>query len=199
MKTRATLIVLSFCLFMTACNNEKKAEPETTATEEKPKEPAAPANTANLDQLPVSDKPLGVFPYITLPANYEDAAKNPVQEADSAYFWVVDHFEAPKGKVFFGRIKAKGGSAYSDQELLKAVQDTVTALGGFKVSDMTVPDHGIATMNEQQKLKHNAGYGFLGFKPTATYVIRRAAGRIWVQVTPTDDGVSAGWIVLEEK
>jgi len=199
MKTRVTLIVVSFCLFMAACNNEKKNEPETTTAEEKPTQPATSSDPANLDQLPVSDKALGAFPYITLPANYEDVGKNPVSEADSAYFWVADHFEVPKGKVFFGRIKAKGGSNYSDEELLKAIQDTVTVLGGFKVSDMTVPDHGIATMNEQQKLKHNAGYGFLGFKPTATYVIRRATGRIWAQVTPTDDGVSAGWLILEEK
>lgn len=193
-------LAVSVTCILSACggNNDKKnTEPATT---EPAKQEAVASNSRfDLTKIPVSDRPLGQFPYLQLPAGYINFDKNPVAEADSAYFWVTDHFEIPTGKIFFSRVQAKAGTTYSDAALLQGISDSVSTLGGVKISELKVPDDQRALMSEANWLKFLNGYGFIGFKTTTVYVIRRADKTIWIQTTPTDDGVSAGWMILEAK
>lgn len=192
---KTIILTITAALALGACNSsEKKPADDSSATiQATPEAPAAPAGF-NLEQIPVSDKPLGTFPYVQLGKGYTNYEKNPVAAGDSAYFWVGDHFEVPKGSVFFSRVKGEG--TWSDEAFIAAVTDSVTALGGVKVHEGKVP-YSRLTEIEQNRMRFNSGYGFIAYKPTTTYVIRRADKTIWVQATPTDDGASAGWLVLE--
>ncbi|WP_423737879.1 hypothetical protein [Chitinophaga caseinilytica] len=195
MQHKTIYLTISAAILLAACNNGGKK----TTSDSIPETPApveAPAATAafSLEKVPMSDKPLGTFPYVNLAKDYANAEQNPIAKGDSALFWVGDHFEVVKGNVFFSRVK--GGGTWSDAAFLQAVGDSVVALGGVKVNESQVPSDRITEI-EQNRLRFNSGYGFIGFKPTATYVIRRADNIIWVQATPTDDGASAGWIVVE--
>ena len=192
------------CLFM-ACNSEKKQQnggDSAVSAQANASAPAASTTTASkfdINTVPISDKPLGAFPYFSLPENYINFSKNDMVDYDVAYFWAKDHFEKPEGKIFFNRITAKTGKSYSDLELSRNLDELIKAVGGVKISEMKIPVDSSYHVPENNGLKYMNGYGFMANAVTTTYLIRRADRNIWVQLTPGDDAVSAGWMILETK
>lgn len=207
MYLRTLTIAASACVLF-ACNSSKKksntedstASPQATSAvpESAPAAPAA-AKAFDIAAIPVSDKPLGEFPYFNLPDGYQNYSKNKITDFDVAFYWVKDHFERPEGKIFYSRITAKEGKSYSDLELARNLEEVITGVGGVKVSEIKVPVDSSYIIPENNKLKYMDGYGFLANAVTTTYLIRRADRNIWIQITPTDDAVSAGWMILETK
>lgn len=205
MKIKTLTLALIACITF-ACNSNKKQNDVTdttdslvsTPTAEKPAA-ASSANQFDINSVPVSDKPLGAFPYFNLPENYEGNPKDNTSDFDVAYFWVKDHFEKPEGKIFYARIKAKEGKSYSDLEVARNLEELIKSVAGVKVSQMKVPVDSSHTVPDNNRVKYMNGYGFMASAVTTTYLIRRADKNIWVQLTPGDDAVSAGWMVLETK
>lgn len=206
MKTNLLTLSTMACLFL-ACHSEKKQQnsgdstitTSTTTTNTVPAGTTATTKKFDLNTVPVSDKPLGAFPYFNLPDGYQNFSKNAIVNFDVAYFWVKDHFERPEGKIFYDRITAKEGKSYSDLELIRNLDDVITKVGGLKVSEGKVPSDSSSVIPQNNGLKYMNGYGFISNAVTTTYLIRRADKNIWIQTTPTDDGVSAGWMILETK
>ncbi|MDR6568136.1 hypothetical protein [Chitinophaga ginsengisegetis] len=200
-----TLTIAASASVLFACNSSKKqsntedstASPQVTGTTQATTAPPADTKTFDITAIPVSDKPLGAFPYFSLPDGYQNFSNNKVSDFDVAFFWVKDHFERPEGKIFYNRVTAKEGKSYSDLELARNLEEVITGVGGVKVSEAKVPGDSSAVIPENNKLKYMQGYGFLGNAVTTTFLIRRADRNIWVQLTPTDDGASAGWMILE--
>ncbi|WP_053004286.1 OmpA family protein [Flavobacterium sp. ABG] len=205
MKIKTLTLALIACITF-ACNSNKKQNDLTDTadslvsppTAEKPAA-AISANQFDINSVPVSDKPLGAFPYFNLPENYEGNPKDNTSDFDVAYFWVKDHFEKPEGKIFYARIKAKEGKSYSDLEVARNLEELIKSVDGVKVSEMKVPVDSSHTVPDNNRVKYMNGYGFMASAVTTTYLIRRADKNIWVQLTPGDDAVSAGWMVLETK
>lgn len=203
MKINTLMLVAGACVVL-ACNSEKKqlhgrdsmvtTPPATAATES----PAA-VKIFDINSIAISEKPLGAFPYFSPPENYQNFSKNEVADYDVAYFWVKDHFEKPEGKIFYNRITAKTGKSYSDLELARNLDEVIKNAGGIKVSEMKVPGDSSYTVPDNNKVKYMNGYGFMANAITTTYLIRRADKNIWIQLTPGDDAVSAGWMILETK
>jgi len=198
-----TLTIITGTCLLFACNSEKKqqqAQDTAISATSATTAPAAPTTTAfDINAVPISDKPLGAFPYFGLPENYMNFSKHEVVDYDVAYFWVKDHYEKPEGKIFYNRITAKEGKPYSDLELAKNLNDVITGAGGVKVSEMKIPSDSTKNVPENNSLKYMHGYGFVGSQVTTVYLIRRADRNIWVQLTPTDDGNSAALMILETK
>lgn len=203
------LTIAASATVLLACNSGKKGNTtdstNTSATSEN-STPAAPeaaapvAKTFDLNAIPVSDKPLGAFPYFELPEGYYNYNKNKIVDYDVAYFWVGDHFEKPEGKIFYDYIRAKEGKSYSDLELTRNLDAVITGVGGVKISEAKVPqDSAYNNIPQNNRLKYSNGYGFLGYEPTSTYLIRRADKNIWIQFTSSDDGASICWLILETK
>ncbi|SIO54334.1 OmpA family protein [Chitinophaga niabensis] len=202
------LTIAASATVLLACNSGKKGnttDSTNTTTTTENTTPAAPeaatpvAKGFDLNAIPVSDKPLGAFPYFELPEGYYNFNKNKIADYDVAYFWVKDHFEKPEGKIFYDYIRAKEGKSYSDLELTKNLDAVITGAGGVKVSEMKVPQDSASVIPENNRLKYMTGYGFIANAVTTTYLIRRADKNIWVQFTPSDDGSSICWMVLETK
>lgn len=203
MKINTLMVVAGACVVL-ACNSEKKqlhaadsvitAQPSTAATES-----ATPVKAFDINSIAISESPLGAFPYFSLPENYLSFSKNDVADYDVAYFWVKDHFEKPEGKIFYNRIKAKTGKSYSDLELARNLDEVIKLAGGLKVSEMKVPGDSSSVVPDNNKLKYMDGYGFMANAITTTYLVRRADKNIWIQLTPGDDAVSAGLMILETK
>lgn len=201
MKLR-TLTWIACASILFACNSEKKEQTTTdsiTAPAASVAEAPATEKVFDISTIPVSDKTLGDFPYFSLPEDYQNFSKHEVVDHDIAYFWVKDHYEKPEGKIFYNRITAKEGKSYSDLVLAKHLDEAITAAGGVKVSEMKIPSDSTSKVPENNALKYMDGYGFVSSQVTTVYLIRRADKNIWIQFTPTDDGVSAAWMVLETK
>ncbi|MBT2623496.1 hypothetical protein [Chryseobacterium sp. ISL-6] len=194
------LISAMTVLAITACSQSKKNSQESKPQKKETTTGTKPLKNVGFDinSIPVSDKKLGDFPYISLPEGYDNVSDNPISDSDKAYFWVGDHFEQPVGKIFFSRIKAKDGKTYSETELLKGIQEKIISLGGKKINESKVTSD-ISATDEANKVKYVSGYGFIGYATTYTYLIRNADKNVWIQITPTDDGASVGWIILEAK
>ncbi|CAA9195579.1 OmpA family protein [Flavobacterium collinsii] len=205
MKIKFLTLFLIACITL-ACNSNKKQNDVTDNTDSLVSTPATetpPTETSvkkfEINAIPVSDKPLGAFPYFNLPENYEGTPKNNTADYDVAYFWVKDHFEKPEGKIFYARITAKEGKSYSDLEVAKNLEELIKSIDGVKISEMKVHSDSSYTIPENNRIKYMNGYGFMGNAITTTYLIRRPDRNIWVQLTPGDDAVSAGWMILETK
>lgn len=190
------LIPVMAVLAITSCGQNEKNSPQQTktATNTKPLKKAG----FDINSIPLSDKKLGDFPYISLPEGYDNVSNNPISDNDKAYFWVGNHFEQPTGKIFFSRVKAKDGNTYSETELLKGINDKIISLGGKKINESKVTTD-ISATDEANKVKYVSGYGFIGYVNTSTYLIHNADKNVWIQITPMDDSASVGWIILEAK
>lgn len=196
---------IALSVLVISCNSGGKKENEATANDSIP----AATETADaavskskvfdINAYPVSEKELGAFPYFNLPEGYYNYNKNKPVDYDRGYFWVGDHFEKPEGKIFYDYVRAKEGKSYSDLELSKNIEEIITQAGGIKITESKVPQDSVANIPQNNGLKYKDGYGFIGQMPTVTYLIRRADRNIWVQHTPTDDGSSIGWMILETK
>ncbi|ASK29668.1 flagellar motor protein MotB [Chryseobacterium sp. T16E-39] len=201
------LILSMIASIVIACNSEKKQKEESTGNTDSTQsvnanqEPQAATATKKMDinSIPISNKPLGAFPYFNLPENYQSTPTNNTADFDVAYFWVKDHFEKPEGKIFYARVTAKEGKSYSDLEVERNLDELIKSVDGLKVSQMKIPVDSSYAVPDNNKLKYMNGYGFMSSAVTTTYVIRRSDRNIWMQLTPGDDGVSAGWMILETK
>ncbi|WP_166920008.1 OmpA family protein [Flavobacterium poyangense] len=205
MKIKTLTLALIACITL-ACNSNKKQNDTTDNTDSLVAAPTSPeaavktsASKFDINSVPISDRTLGAFPYFNLPENYEGTPKNNTADFDVAYFWVKDHFEKPEGKIFYARITAKEGKSYSDLEVARNLEEIIKSVDGVKVSEMKVPVDSSHTLPENNRIKYMNGYGFIANAVTTTYLIRRADKNIWVQLTPGDDAVSAGWMILETK
>jgi len=205
MKIKPLTLLLIACITV-ACNSNKKQNDVTdntdslvpTSTAQTPSEEIS-AKKFDINSIPISDKPLGAFPYFNLPENYQGSPKDNTADFDVAYFWAKDHFEKPEGKIFYARITAKEGKSYSDLEVGRNLEELIKSVDGVKISEMKVPSDSSYTIPDNNRVKYMNGYGFIANAVTATYLIRRSDRNIWVQLTPGDDAVSAGWMILETK
>ncbi|SEN56942.1 OmpA family protein [Flavobacterium sp. CF108] len=199
-----TLSIVIACMAFACNSNKKQSEENATSIDSSQTTSAEPQTTISakkfdINSVPVSNKSLGSFPYFNLPENYEGTPKDNTADYDVAYFWVKDHFEKPEGKIFYARITAKEGKSYSDLEVAKNLDELIKSVDGVKVSEMKTPSDSSYTVPDNNRVKYMNGYGFMANAITTTYLIRRPDRNIWVQLTPGDDAVSAGWMVLETK
>lgn len=205
MRTSMTLIATT--VLMISCKSSSQQETEQTQTDSaetiattSEASTAPAARGFDYNAVPVSSEPLGAFPYFSLPEGYQNSGNNEIADYDRFYVWVGDHFERPEGKIFYDRVTAKEGKSYSDLELARSLDELISSVGGVKISEGTVPqDSAYNNIPQDHRLKYISGYGFIGYKVTTIYLIRRADRNIWIQFTPADDGASMGWAVVETK
>ena len=94
---------------------------------------AAPGKAFDASSLPVSNVPLGAFPYIALPNGYVTATTPDVADFDQVPFWTGDHLEVVEGKVWSAHIDASQEKTFSDLELERNIESLVSSLGGRKI------------------------------------------------------------------
>ena len=157
---------------------------------------AAPKAFA-LDSVPVSDAPLGRFPYFALPDGYQPV--NPPETRDFGHFlfWTGAGLHEVEGKVFLSLIGPRDGKTYSAYELKKNIEAVLTQAGGRKIADGRIPDPVTETLPEDIRVGMYEGLGNVYSAPVQTWVIRRPDRQIWVHFVP--DSNSAAWTILETK
>ncbi|QNH10937.1 Peptidoglycan-associated lipoprotein [Xanthomonas sp. SI] len=202
--------VLSACLILiAAAGGCKRSEPQPAAHAEPEAQPAtaaaapsaAPAESArrfDAATLPVSDAPLGSFPYLGLPDGYV-AKDAPVRnDFDRAPFWTGDRVEWVEGKIYAAAIGTTDGKPYSPLELSRNIQAMVEALGGQRIASGQLPAEASKAIGDSNAaVTYVGGIGDIYNEPADTYVIHRADRNIWIHVC--SGGAGGGLLIAETK
>lgn len=170
------------------------AEPATEAAPAETVEAPAEAAPAPFDiaRIPLTDKPLGDWPYLAVPAGYEWEDEKTL-DLSRVPFWTGQALAFVEGKVFLGRIDEAGDKQFSRFEVLKRVEDALTALGATKVTTSGIPEAILEKdMPKDFGSEFYAGAG--GYRSAgeelSTYVIRHADRNVWFKVAANTDDAS---------
>lgn len=158
---------------------------------------AAAAAAFALDSVPVSDAPLGRFPYFALPDGYQPVNPPETREFGHFLFWTGAALREVEGKVFLSLIGPKDGKTYASYELRKNIEAVLTQAGGRKIADGRIPGSVTETLPEDIRVGMYEGLGNVYGAPVQTWVIRRPDRQIWVHFVPDSNG--AAWTILETK
>lgn len=167
-------------------------------TAENPSPPAESESAAAFDPeaLPVSDVPLGDFPYLSIPEGFENTnTEIPIAPFGRVPFWTGDHLEWVEGKVYQSPIYEEAGGTFFRQHLLAEVDAAVTGLGGVLVTDSEIPSAVTDTIPGDIRVEYVDGFGDIYNDPVQTYVIRRADRLIWIHLCANSAGGS--WMIAE--
>ena len=155
----------------------------------------APAAAFDITKIPVSDAPLGEFPYFSLPAGYEPMNK-PVQMDYARFpFWTGEGFEWVEGRSYETRIRKARDKTWSEFELRKNIETLLTSVGAVEVASSKIPREWIKQLDSDTKQGHIDGLGDVYNRPATVYVLRRADRNIWIHFVT--NSASGNWIIME--
>lgn len=191
-------------LSLSACGGGEAAE-DTAATaaapppaEPAPAEPAPePEPSFDIARVPVSDAPLGDFPYFSLPAGYHTTDKLSSHSAMATFpFWVGDRYIGVEGRVYQANIRAVDGKTFSAREVEKNIEHLVDAAGGVKIAEMVIPKAASSEVLTREFALTYANGLCWPSEPVRTYVIHRTDKDIWVHAC-TYGGIGGAWVIAE--
>ncbi|NIJ73793.1 MULTISPECIES: OmpA family protein [unclassified Xanthomonas] len=206
----AATLVLAVIASLSACkkheqpahSDDQATPPAATAGSTQEASAQQPATSATFDpaSLPVSDVPLGDFPYIALPSGYVTGNKPDGTDFDQVPFWTGDRLQPVEGKVWSAQINAADGKTFSDIELERNIEAMVTALGGKKIFDGRIPEAATQKIKEWPRdfaTKYNSGLGDVWNNPVQVFVVHRADRDIWIHLCSYQFG--GGLLIAETK
>jgi len=174
-----------------------RASPAPIAPEA-PAPGAAPEAAAfSIDNIPVSNAPLGKFPYFGLPARYVVQNQAITRDYGRFPFWTGRDFNQVEGKVWLASIVGEKESDYSAFEIKKNMEALFAQAGAVKVFDGRIPYDRIKALPEQELQEINPGFGDAYNNPAETWVIRRPDKQIWIHFA--QDSAHSGMTVVETK
>lgn len=177
-------------------------EAETTPVDSDTGAVTGPADTGfDIDSVPLSEHPLGAFPFFSVPAGYREVA-NTARTLDfgEAAFWTGTELRTLSGRVYAAGIRIDRGSAqgkqFSDLEVVRNLEHVITAAGGVEIASGPTPAEHRDAAAEALRPYHIESKCY-GHAPQQVFVLRRADGNVWVRTCR--GGNFVGLIVLQEQ
>ncbi|MCW0211587.1 MAG: hypothetical protein OJK14_31190 [Achromobacter sp.] len=210
MSMRTTVLMLAMGVALAGCNKDTAPEagadapaaapaaergPAPVAAADPAPSPAtapapvaAPAAAFDINTIAASDKPLGEWPYLVLPAGYEFSGKLADKTKDLARvpFWTGGQLLWVEGKTYEAELRAGDGKTYSRFELLKGIDQALTALGAVTLTERSY-DETVYDSNKPELASFRSEFddiddAYWYDKDARTYLIRRADKAIWMVV-----------------
>ena len=184
------------------CGSNEPAQPvaaeqdaskaDTPDMEEVPEKPSF-----DITEIPLSDAPLGDFPYFTLPDGYVTTDKlSSTIEVERFPFWVGDHYVAVQGRIHQANIRAVEGKTFSAIEVEKSIRQEIVEAGGVELANMVIPAAASAdVLTREFTLDFSNGLCWPS-EPVRTYVVHRTDKDIWVHAC-TYGGIGGAWVIAE--
>ena len=158
-------------------------------------EALGPGSGFRIDRVPISDAPLGAFPYFSLPNGYRELNPPQIREYDRFPFWTGDRYEWVEGRIYFGNFGAEGDKSFSRLEVARNIESLVERAGGRKIFDGRIPEAALAELQDGVAVEYVDGLGDIYSAPTQTFVVRRADRTIWIHLCA--HGYGGGWAIAE--
>lgn len=151
--------------------------------------------------LPLSTTPLGAFPFFSIPDGYA-----PVSNAErtldfsEAAFWNGHDLTHVEGRVYAAGIRlsraSRGQKEFSDLEVVRNLQQVITAAGGVEVASGETP-RDIRNAFQGTMRAYPGESRCYPHSPQQVFVLRRDDGNVWVRTCR--GGTHAGLIVAQEQ
>lgn len=138
------------------------------------------------------------FPYLALPAGYNDDRSGKQRDFDMYPFWTGSDFEEVEGRTFATAVRAKE-RAYSMHEVRRNFEAMMAEAGGTRVFEGRIPEEASARYDSGMKgfYSDGTGFGWDGYE-SLVYRVQRPGGRdVWVHARL--EPLSAGWVVAERE
>ena len=169
-----------------------QSEPAPAAT---PEAASPVAKAFDIDAIAVSDKPLGEWPYLVLPAGYEldnaDDIARRSKDLARVPVWTGGELLWVEGRTFVDEIDNADGKTFSKFELRKGLQQAIEALGGVRIGERSFPravykanEKAINDFTAEFSDMHNA---YWYDNDADTWVIRRPDKAIWLVTDVNND------------
>ncbi len=202
MKKIVTLAI-SIMLFFNAC--KQKENTQTQQTETIPEKPTISATTAaittfDINKIPVSNKEIGTFPYLSSPEGYEykyQKSKN----YEEKYFCFNDSLVTKiRGKYFFSTIwkKANNRTEYEKSFVLNSYENAIKDLGGVQVYEGLYNEKAEALISKEnptyfEDLKNDLS------RKNKQFVLKTPNGIIWFELNIHDRDNEIFFTVIQEE
>ena len=179
---------------VTAAANSASAAPAVPAAPTPtPPEPAA----FSIDSVPITNAPLGKFPYFGLPARYVVQNQAITRDYGRFPFWTGKDFAQIEGKIWLASIVGEKEADYSAFEIKKNMETLFAQAGAVKIFEGRIPYDRIKALPEQELQEINSGFGDAYNNPAEIWVIRRPDTQIWIHFA--QDSAHSGMTVVETK
>ena len=204
----ATLGITTIC----ACNNGPKQSSGSSDTsiikkadnqvEKKINTSDTSKITFNSNDIPVTTKEIGVFPYLKAPEDYKfnDIIKSDLK---TVHFSIHGELVAVEGKTFSTNIyKLQESATPFNMQIVQRNYDRVIAeLGGVKVSEKLLPGQVEKVGKKILEDEGDHAYSIIGvddytLNHVNTYIIRTQKAEVWIELSFYENG---GYIYILEK
>ncbi len=208
---RSKILYLGLALTVAACGKHGKtaegdkaassaAQPSRTTVPSPPvatSTPAAKPPAFTIDSVPLSNAPLGAFPYFGLPAKYKPQNSAETRDIGQFPFWTGTELHQVEGKTYYVTIVGADEKDYSAYELKRNMEALFAQAGAVKITESKIPNDTILTLSEQQRSDIGTGFGDPYNNPVETWVIHRPNSEIWIHFS--QNVAATGLAVVETK
>ena len=207
--TKQTLLLLPLSMLTASCGHKKDASAQTsttvpangmatTASAVTPASaPVAASADFSIDNVPVSNAPLGKFPFFGWPKNY--VPQNTPISPDFGHFtfWTGKTFLNIEGHPYMITLIAGPDKQFASYDLKKNMETLFQQAGAVKVTESKIPQSVLDAIPAATREELIMGLGDIWNDPVETWVIHRPDHAIWVHYTTNTSEASLA--VVEEK
>lgn len=203
MKCLQILLSSALLCALAACSGGDGQSPEAAEQEAAPpalaEQPAAPEDRSfQISEVPVSDAPVGSFPYFQLPPGYHSTPKLSGEIEHAVFpFWVGDRYLAVEGRIHQANFRVDGGKSFSTLEVEAYVDEVMARAGAKKIFEGEIPREESTRVLTRDFTTTFANGLCWPKEPVRTYVIHRTDRAIWVHAC-TYGGIGAAWVIAED-
>jgi len=178
-----TYIFLALMLLLNSCRQnpkQKDLSSNSTAKQAKETEDAIGKNGFQLDQIKISIKEIGTFPYLDAPTGYKYV--NQVdRKLEEKYFFHTDSLVMPvSGRYFHATIFSEGDN-FEDTYIVTEYQKAIEKMDGVTIYSGNIPPLAATLIDEQKPNYVSDMYDPKPYK-YKQFIIRTATENIWIEL-----------------
>ena len=205
MKKIAIASITTLLLFNACKQKENKETTQTQQTESTASKPTTAENTEaiknfDIEKIPISNKQIGSFPYLSTPDGYEYKYENK-KNYEEKYFYYNDSLVTKiGGKYFISTIYKKDDNKneYEKSFVLKSYEDAIKNLGAVQIYEGTPPDKAQDLINKGKPAYFedlNSDFS----RNNKQFVLKTPNGNIWFELNIHDRDNEIFFTVIQEK
>jgi hypothetical protein len=197
MKIYSYLLVVTL-LGLYSCNQDNhKTSTESNSDTLQVKSASKASTEFNLDQVPVSNKGLGKFPYLNAPEGYKYSGdKN--KKLEEKYYFYNDSLVRKVSGTYYHTDIFPSGSVFEDTFIVNEYTKEIEALGGVEIYSGGLPGAAGKLIEQEKPAYVTDMYDPMPYK-YKQFLIRTNTDNIWIELCHGLNSNQIDLTVMQEK